>query len=95
MPVINCYYQNVRGLRTNTAAFKRNVILNCYDIVLITEIRLNDSVLNAELFDDSYMVWRRDRCYESTGQAIGGEILIQMFDLDRILLLRIYGYLFA
>ncbi|KAL0880423.1 hypothetical protein ABMA27_002850 [Loxostege sticticalis] len=74
--MVNIYYQNVRGLRTKTVLFKRNIQLLNYDIVLLTETWLLDGVNNEELFSDRYTVWRRDRDYLSVGQSRGGGVLI-------------------
>lgn len=73
---INVFYQNARGLRTKTNLFKRNVGLNCYDIISITETWLLDGISDSELFDDRYLVWRRDRDYGSTGQRLGGGVML-------------------
>lgn len=50
--------------------------MNSYDIIVLTETWLLDGVLNTELFDDRYLVFRRDRDYERTGQSRGGGVLI-------------------
>ncbi|CAK1580774.1 unnamed protein product [Parnassius mnemosyne] len=76
MESIKIYYQNVRGLRTKTLNLFRNVCLNSYDIIIFTETWLVDSIHNSELFDDRYLVWRRDRNYCSTSQTRGGGVLI-------------------
>ena len=53
--------QNVRGLRTKTnELFCRIQGLEC-DIIAITETWLNEGVYNAELFDQSFKVYRKDR----------------------------------
>lgn len=70
------YYQNVRGLRTKTGVFYRNLCLCSYDIICLTETWLNDSINNNELFDDRYIVWRRDRNYDELDQLKGGGVLI-------------------
>lgn len=71
--MISVYYQNVRGLRTKTATFYRNICLNSYDIICVTESWLTDGVNNNELFDDRYIVFRRDRNYGLTKQGkVGG-----------------------
>lgn len=57
--VDNChyiYYQNVRGLRSKTLTFYRNLSLVSYDIIILTETWLNDSVFDSELFDSRYVV---------------------------------------
>lgn len=76
MVSLNIYYQNVRGLRTKTHSFLRNVCLNSYDIIILTETWLMDSVYSSELFDGRYLVWRRDRDYSRTSQTRGGGVLI-------------------
>lgn len=76
MANLSIYYQNVRGLRTKTGNFYSNLLLNSYDILSITESWLTDSVLNSELFDSRYLVWRRDRDYLRTSQKYGGGVLL-------------------
>lgn len=76
MNSVSIYYQNVRGLRTKTASFIRNVLVNSYDIVCITETWLVDGIHNSEIFDDRYIVWRNDRNYKRTAQTKGGGVLI-------------------
>lgn len=76
MAPLNIYYQNARGLRTKTNIFLRNVYLNSYDIIAITESWLLDGIHDSELFDSRYMVWRRDRDYSRTQQKYGGGVLI-------------------
>lgn len=73
---LNIYYQNVRGLRSKSTVFYRNVCLNSYHLIVLTETWLLDGVSNSELFDDRYIVWRRDRNYSMTGQSRGGGVLI-------------------
>lgn len=55
------YYQNVRGLRTKTAIFRRNVESSSPDIIALTETFLNSSVSDGELFPPEYCVLRKDR----------------------------------
>ena len=76
MMPINIFYQNVNGLRTKTSLFYRNICLNSYDVVCITESSLTDGINNSELFDDRYLVWRRDRVYEQTNQCKGGGVIL-------------------
>lgn len=58
---LSIYYQNVRGLRTKTNIFYINFSTYSYDIVLVTETWLCDSVLDYELCCGSHDVFRRDR----------------------------------
>ncbi|CAH2095763.1 unnamed protein product [Euphydryas editha] len=73
---LNIYYQNTQGLRTKTSTFKRNLTLNQFDIISLTETWLLDGVFDQELFDDRYLVWRRDRNYLNTHQKYGGGVLL-------------------
>lgn len=68
---LNVYYQNIRGLRTKTHVFYRNICCNDYDIIILTETWLNSTILDGELFDDRYVVYRRDR--ETSGAQCGKE----------------------
>lgn len=76
MSILSIYHQNVRGLRTKTHTFIRNVLRNSFDVITLTETWLIDGVNDSEIFDDRYLVWRRDRNYSRTGQTRGGGVLI-------------------
>lgn len=73
---LNIFYQNVRGLRTKTDVFQRQLLMNLYDIIVLTETWLTDGICDSEFFDSRYIVWRRDRDYSMTGQSRGGGVLI-------------------
>lgn len=73
---LKMYYQNARGLRTKTHAFRRGVLLSSYDIISLTETWLPDGLGDSELFDDRYIVWRRDRNYQLTQVKYGGGVLL-------------------
>lgn len=71
------YYQNVRGLRSKTIDFFNNIVCNDYDVIVLSETWLNNSIFDLELFDNRYIVYRRDR--ETTGFHSfknGGGVLI-------------------
>nr|XP_049692398.1 uncharacterized protein LOC126053707 [Helicoverpa armigera] len=76
MASFNIFYQNVRGLRTKTNTFYRNVCSNGFDVICLTETWLTEGITDSELFDDRYLVWRRDRDYSNTGQSMGGGVVI-------------------
>ncbi|XP_077300450.1 uncharacterized protein LOC143921156 [Arctopsyche grandis] len=76
MDSINLYYQNVRGLRTKTDIFLRNINMSNYDIILLTETWLIDTISDEKLFDERYIVWRRDRNYVRLNQKRGGGCLV-------------------
>lgn len=57
--------------------FYKNVCTSEYDIIVLTETWLHEGVSSSELFDDRYIVYRRDRA--SSGfhyNKIGGGVLI-------------------
>jgi hypothetical protein len=58
---LNIYYQNVRGLRTKSHNFLNNVLLNNYDLIILTETWLTPDFRDAEYFCNNYDVYRRDR----------------------------------
>lgn len=64
-------YQNVRGLRTKTNDFYNNVLLCSHDIIMVTETWLCNSILDSELCDSKYSIFRRDR-----GTLGGGVMLL-------------------
>lgn len=70
--MLNVYYQNVTGLRSKTNTFYINITNNDYDIIMITESWLVESIASEELFDNRYIVFRRDRSENKRG---GGVIL--------------------
>lgn len=74
MYTLNIYHQNVRGLRTKTLTFFRNLAKNdYYHIISLTETWLVSDISSSELFNDNYLIWRRDR---ATGQSRGGGVLV-------------------
>ena len=74
---LSIYYQNVRGLRTKTHDFFCNLSRTRYDLIILTETWLNCGILSTELFDDNYVVFRRDREESRTmTKKEGGGVLI-------------------
>ena len=71
---LTIYYQNVRDLKSKTSDFFLSVTMHNFDIIALTETWLDDSVHNAELFDNRYTVLRRDR------GSRGGGVLIAVRD---------------
>lgn len=58
---LHIYYQNVRGLKTKTIDLYHNISTHNYDVIVLTETWLHSGVYDSELFDDRYIVYRRDR----------------------------------
>jgi hypothetical protein len=74
---LDLFYQNVRGLRTKTSTFYKNILLSDFDIALFTETWLCDGILDSELCDSRYNVYRRDR-----GSLGGGVMALCASHLD-------------
>lgn len=74
--MLKIYYQNCRGLKTKTHEFRQAIEVNNYDVVAITETWLNENFLSNELFDNRYIVYRKDRNRQITGKNEGGGVLI-------------------
>lgn len=69
-------YQNVRGLRTKTLEFYRNLLKNRFDVVLITETWLISGILDGEVCDSRYDLFRLDRNYVLTNSTRGGGVMV-------------------
>lgn len=73
---ISLLYQNVRGLRTKTREFRESLAACDNDIICVTESWLNQNVNDEELFDDRYLVIRKDRDYTLSDSLKGGGCII-------------------
>lgn len=76
MANLKIYYQNVRGLRTKCTEFYNNILNNDYSIIALTETWLYDDILDSEICDSRYDVFRFDRRLEMTGKTTGGGVAI-------------------
>lgn len=72
---LNIFYQNVRGLRTKCLDLYNNILLHDFDIILITESWLQSDILDGEICDSRYEVFRCDRNLEVTGKRAGGGVV--------------------
>lgn len=66
----------MQGLRTKCLDIYRNIIACEYDIIILTETWLCDSILDSELCDASYDIFRSDRNLTLTNKKTGGGSLI-------------------
>lgn len=73
---LKVYYQNVRGLRTKTNDIRRSILINDYDLIILSETWLHEHVFDGELFDNRYQVYRNDRDPSITNKSRGGGCLI-------------------
>ena len=73
---MNVYFQNVGGIRSQLAA-RRSSLIEChYDIVVLIETWLDETVDSAELFDPTvWVVYRTDR-HDRGDTRNGGGVLI-------------------
>lgn len=73
---IEMLYQNTRGLRTKTQQFKQNILNNEFDLILITESWLCQSIYNGEICDDRYDIFRCDRHKGTSLKETGGGVML-------------------
>ena len=73
---LKVYYQNVRGLRTKIDELFVAASEGEYDIIVLTETWLNETINSLQLFGSRYTVYRQDRDPLSTGKFRGGGTLI-------------------
>ncbi|CAH2087196.1 unnamed protein product [Euphydryas editha] len=74
---LTIYYQNVRGIRTKLHDVYKNVLTCNYQVIIFTETWLNDNIFTAEILDDRYQVFRRDRQSNTFDKGKeGGGVLI-------------------
>lgn len=72
---LRIFYQNSRGLRTKCVEFRQSLLLNDYDIVVITESWLHAGILDGEVSDSRYDVFRYDRDLPAAMKETGGGVL--------------------
>jgi hypothetical protein len=72
---IDIFYQNVRGMHTKCTNFYDNVCINDSKIICITELWLNYSFCNRNLFPDDHFVFRADVVYTDFSLTRGGSVL--------------------
>ena len=70
------YYQNVRGLRTQTKEIYSTTSDVEYDVLALTETWLDYSIKSSELFSSNVLVFRSDRNFECSGKSRGGGALL-------------------
>ena len=73
---LEIYYQNVRGLNTKIQEFFVSACDLFYDVVVLTETWLSDSVHSSELFPNYYSIARCDRSFAVVNRTRGGGVLI-------------------
>ena len=88
---LSLYYQNVRGLKSKITEFYTNLLLSNFDFIALSETWLNESIFSRELFDNRYIVYRKDRDFIRTQKRDGGGVALavkssfsteRMFELE-------------
>ena len=70
------YYQNVRDLRTKLNDLRLTVSNSDFDVWVLTETWLDDSIPSSLITDDSYQIFRCDRNPANSSHSRGGGVLI-------------------
>ncbi len=58
---ISIYYQNVNGLKTKIDEFRMAIINVKFDVIVMCETWLKENIFDEELFDNRYILYRKDR----------------------------------
>lgn len=66
----------MRGLKTKLDSLLVAVTATSYDVIVLVETWLDDSIANPQLFGADYEVFRRDRNHLNSSKASGGGVLI-------------------
>lgn len=73
---LDIFYQNVRGLRTKCSQLYNNILSSNYDLMCFTETWLQSDILDSEICDNRYDVFRCDRDLAATSRATGGGVMV-------------------
>lgn len=75
---VSIYYQNARGLKSKTHSFYTSSCESNFDIIVITETWLDDSVSNSEIVPSYYNMVRADRKFAMVDRSTGGGVFIAL-----------------
>lgn len=73
---LTLYYQNVRGLRTKLKHLHLATLNENFNFLVLTETWLHMDILDNELLDNRYTIFRTDRNPENSSKSLGGGVLI-------------------
>ena len=73
MKKLSVLYTNARSIVNKINKLRLEIDNGQFDIVILTETHLDDSVLDSEIFPSDFVVFRRDRKHHD---RLGGGILI-------------------
>lgn len=67
------FYANARSIVNQTSKLELDITSSRYDIILLTETHLDNSMSDGEIFPNNYTVFRRDR--KLNGRHGGGVLI--------------------
>lgn len=70
---LSVFYANARSIVNKIAKFQTEIASNSFDIIVLTETHLDNSITDAEIFGSEYCSYRKDR---QQGGRFGGGVLI-------------------
>ncbi len=74
---ISVYYQNINRSKTKTTQLFLSVIENDYDIIVLVETNFDSSIIDEEVFDNRYLVYRCDRVLNvNSVKSSGGGVVV-------------------
>jgi len=71
---LDVLFQNINDARTKTKEIYCNILAGNYNVIALVETWLSDS--HSELFDDRYMIFRKDRNTELRGKCWRGGVIL-------------------
>lgn len=72
----NIFYQNVNGIKTKLRDFYVNLSLSDWECIALTETWLQSNIMDYEIFDDRYVIYRKDRDLKKMGMSDGGGVIL-------------------
>ncbi|XP_045524992.1 uncharacterized protein LOC123714671 [Pieris brassicae] len=75
---LSVYYQNCGGIKSKIDKLKNSILLSNFDVIVLVETWLVDSVFDGELHSGGYDVFRRDRNLQFSRKKGGGGVLVMV-----------------
>lgn len=74
--MISIYYQNVNRIRSKLPDYHSAIKATMYDVIVLVETNLIESIDSLEVFGNDYLVFRHDRHTDRSERMDGGGVLI-------------------
>ena len=84
---LSIYYQNARGINSKLVELFNSLLTCNFELIILTETWLTDSVANSEFCPDNFEIYRSDRKFNKTTLTRGGGVLIAMRKYFSVLLI--------